>query len=164
MYTCTFMQVAACVQKKPESRSLDGEATPCTLANTVVTCWILCTLNLCGLYFLASGIFSFSFYLGCNFFERLYHHLFLFQQLQQQWNTWSTAMAQLSIKDIKNMLKSVPVCSYSGRTGRWPFTYNYVNLQLYNAVLYIMYNREFCWFVFTLCHLYSSKQGWWKPE
>ena len=27
MYTCTFMQVAACVQKKPESRSLDSEAT-----------------------------------------------------------------------------------------------------------------------------------------
>lgn len=63
---------SSCVQKKQETRSLDGEATQCTVGKH------------CGhmLNILASGIFSFSFYLGCYFFERLYHHLFFFVQQQ----------------------------------------------------------------------------------
>ena len=94
------MQVAVTVYRR--SQSLEVLTVKPLLANIVVHMLnIESSLNLCGLYFLASGfvifllvcfaaffvvVFFFSFYLGCNVFEKLYHHLFffLFQQLQQQ--------------------------------------------------------------------------------
>ena len=56
-------------------RRLDGDATQCSWGTLLVTCWIqssvmqLCTLNLCGLYFLPSAVFLFP--LGVYFLQKL---------------------------------------------------------------------------------------------